>query len=284
LVPYYEHISDLSNKTEGCLYRLLPRHSRDSEVWYNPYEDVPFLEDHVVYDTYQKVKVLPRGDLSEWVVWRIYIHLREAPDWYFLKFHVSWEDMKSQGRAHCFERAQSNRYAAMMLKSFQHCLYIKRKNSKGQVDLQYRQWYTDSLSMVLTGPHHDDQPRWMICEGVADPSSSHRYIYEYNFNNKPIEPQAWTDHIHAFVHYIYDISAGMTLIANLECDDHGKITNIVCFDQQNPPYHSCNDSDMAGRIDRAFNLHFPCQHKCNKICEHIGNVKMGSISGDDDWS
>ncbi|EGG07577.1 uncharacterized protein MELLADRAFT_71610 [Melampsora larici-populina 98AG31] len=167
----------------------------------------------------------------------------------------------------------------MALKHFQHSLFIKGRNDTGPLQPVYQQWYTDSCSMVIqpcyvlqsAGTPYEGEPRWMIFEAATD--NSHSFVTETNFNKPPKEHNAWTRLIHAFIHYTYDLSGDQTLISNLDCDDHGKISNVTCYVRNSPPYHSRNNAEMAGIVECAFKL-FAEQHVCNDICELLGNVKM----------
>ncbi|KAH9810400.1 hypothetical protein DFH28DRAFT_902979 [Melampsora americana] len=280
-VPYFEAIENLELKDEGCLYRLREKfisHSNPFHV-YNQYEDVYFIEDRVAYSRYQRGPVVSR-DAGEWIVLRIYIHHREAGGFYFLKYHKSWSDMVSQGRAHCFDRAHSNHYAAMALKEFKRMFFIKRRDEHGRMIGTYQRWHHEANSLSIapvhplqsTGALYEGEPRWKICEGVTD-RFSHRYVYEYNFNNEPMEYQPWTKLIQTFIHFVYDLSDSKTLISNLDCDEHGVISNVLCFTKNSPPYHSRNSVDMQGVVERAF-IHFPDHHDCNELCEHLGNIRL----------
>ncbi|EGG03455.1 uncharacterized protein MELLADRAFT_65602 [Melampsora larici-populina 98AG31] len=270
IVPYYERIEDLSRKEEGCLYRLKAKPLRETALFYDQYEDITVLEDRVGYRCFQK----PTFDLDSdhWTIRYIYLNHREVSGWYFLKYHVTWKDMDSQGRGHCFECAQSNRFAAMALRSFRHALYIKIRNAYGAINLVHQQWYSDSASLVSSGSEYHSEPRWMICEGIND-GKSHRFVNETRFDNKPMEPYTWTDLIYAFVHYTYDLSDGRLLISNLDCDEHGRLTNIVCFDKNSAPHHSRDNAEVVDQIKDVFN-HFEEQHRCNIVCQHLGNIPL----------
>ncbi|EGG00503.1 uncharacterized protein MELLADRAFT_111731 [Melampsora larici-populina 98AG31] len=79
--------------------------------------------------------------------------------------------MESQGRAQCFARAESNRYAAWALRHFQHTLSLKRRNRRGRMVSKYQRWYSLSLSLVVqpchviqsAGTGYNDEPRWRWC-------------------------------------------------------------------------------------------------------------------------
>ncbi|EGG00890.1 uncharacterized protein MELLADRAFT_111372 [Melampsora larici-populina 98AG31] len=64
-----------------------------------------------------------------------------------------------------------------------------------------------------------------------------------------------------------------TVISNLDCDEHGRLSNVVCFTKNSTPYHSRESSAMADIVNRAFVL-FPEQHDCNELCEHLGNIRL----------
>ncbi|EGG06803.1 uncharacterized protein MELLADRAFT_106305 [Melampsora larici-populina 98AG31] len=115
------------------------------------------------------------------------------------------------------------------------------------------------------GSTYEAEPRWKILDGATDRS-----------HTKPDEPNTWTRLIHAFIHYTYDLSGNQTLISHLDCDEHGKISNSICYDQNCPPYHSRDKPEMKVSVERAFKL-FREQHVCNDICGVIGNVKMGPM-------
>ncbi|EGG05438.1 uncharacterized protein MELLADRAFT_64179 [Melampsora larici-populina 98AG31] len=221
-VPWYEKLEDLGRKEEGCLYRLRSKPLRPSAMFYDQNEDVSHLEDRVGFRCFQKVPfVVPLG----WEVCYIHLTHREVSGWYLLKFDTAWKDMLSQGRGHCFVRAESNRFAVMAMGAFRRDLYNKIENAYGAINLVHQQWYSNAASMASSGSKYEDEPRWMICEGLTD-EKSHRFVYENRFDNEPMVPYTWNDLIYAFVHFAYDISGGRTLISNLECDARGRITNI----------------------------------------------------------
>ncbi|KAH9818391.1 hypothetical protein DFH28DRAFT_888642, partial [Melampsora americana] len=264
-VPWYESLPNLGRKEEGCLYRMLPKPFRQNELFYSQYDDVTVLEDHIVYKVFNNIT-----NDDEWSVRKIFLNHREARGWYFLKFGRAWKTLVSQGRRHCFDRAQSSRYASMVLKSFQDALFTKMRNNFGVINLVHQQWFSNSVSMKSAGTLYIDEPRWMICEGMND-ERSHRFVSESRFINEPFEPYIWTDLIYAFVHYAYDLSNGRSLIYNLDCDEHGSITNVQCFTKDDPPYHIRNDPGAAEKINSAF-VNFTEQHRCNLICQHLGNI------------
>ncbi|KAH9815426.1 hypothetical protein DFH28DRAFT_1082273 [Melampsora americana] len=169
-----------------------------------------------------------------------------------------------QVQARCFAHMESNRHAAMALKCFQRLLFLKIRDVKGRLIPKYQQWYLHACAMVI-------QP----CYGATD--ISHSFVHKDNFNNPPGAPHTWTHLIHAFIHYTYNLSADKTLISNLDCDDHGKISNLIRYVRDQPPYHSRDNANMACVVDRQFNR---CdnQHVCNKICELLGNVKLGNFT------
>ncbi|EGG08073.1 uncharacterized protein MELLADRAFT_105349 [Melampsora larici-populina 98AG31] len=152
-IPYYETIENLARKEEGTLYRLKARRVRpmDCVVSYDPYEDVEYYDDHIAYKGFQLIK--SESNKEGWRVRRIYFDHHEIRGFlrghYFLKFHETWKDLPTQGRSHCFARAESHRHAAMTLKSFQFHLFNKRRDDSGKLIPDYQQWYSDSCSMVI---------------------------------------------------------------------------------------------------------------------------------------
>ncbi|KAH9814088.1 hypothetical protein DFH28DRAFT_929178 [Melampsora americana] len=67
------------------------------------------------------------------------------------------------------------------------------------------------------------------------------------------------------VHYLYHVSGGQKFIAQLDCDVHGRISNIVCYS------HSKIQSiggNMGQVIERAF-CHIKQDHDCNH-CIYCG--------------
>ncbi|EGF98012.1 uncharacterized protein MELLADRAFT_118621 [Melampsora larici-populina 98AG31] len=276
-VPYYEDLEDLGRKEEGTLYRLKPKGFRNTET-YDQKEDVIVLEDRVVFKCYHEVDDKMNDD---WIVRRIYFSHKEIRGlirgFHFIKFHKSWVDLPSQGRPECFALAESNRHVAMALKSFKYMIFVKRKKGTGKVIPKYQKWYSYACAMAVqtchvlqsAGSQYENDPRWMICESATD--KSHSFVYEDNFHNPPSEPNTWTKLINAFLHYTYNLSNNQTLISSLDCDEHGQISNLLCYVRNSPPYHGRDDPKLATLIDRQFKL-FEEQHVCNKICEMLGNV------------
>ncbi|EGG10943.1 uncharacterized protein MELLADRAFT_92336 [Melampsora larici-populina 98AG31] len=282
VVPYYEYIEDLSSKEEGYIYRLKPKKIKDNANHYDQYEDVNQIEDRIGFRGYSLIKAAACKD-EDWVVRWIYIYHREISGWYHLKFHNSWDQMASQGHAHCFERALNNRYVEMALRSFIHDLF-KKMDGGGhlEIDPVIQLWHQGASAMKVSrmcvmqssGSPYDDEPRWKIIEEQT--AVSHRYICKDNYYNPPARRGVWSDLIYAFHHYTYDFSASQTLIANLDCDRHGHISNVVCLDKKSTPYHSCENPSIADNIKRAFRQ-FAEQHECNEICEVLGNVALGKL-------
>ncbi|EGF97196.1 uncharacterized protein MELLADRAFT_114520 [Melampsora larici-populina 98AG31] len=112
-----------------------------------------------------------------------------------------------------------------------------------------------------TGSTYDDEPRWMLCEGVTD-QFSHAYVTNEKFNNPPGEYQRWTKIVQAFIHYVYDLSNSNTVITSLECDKHGS----------SPPYHSRHIAGVAEMVQQAF-IRFPDEHVCNELLITISMLR-----------
>ncbi|EGG04667.1 uncharacterized protein MELLADRAFT_88687 [Melampsora larici-populina 98AG31] len=285
IVPYYETIEDLGRKKNGMLYRLSPKCFRDQQPHYNPLEVVPYLDDRVGYSEGQQVQVANHS--LDWVVRKAYLHHRDyqIAGSYHIKYNLTWANLLSQGRSHCFERAQNSRYVAMALESFQKDLFRKRReNGNGNINPLHLQWAIVASSMSVQPLHilqssatatTDNEPLWKIFKG-ATTARFHRFIHVNAFHNEPsMEPEAWpwTSLIYAFLHYTYELSGDRTLIANLDCDEHGNLSNIVCYDKETVPYHSRQSVEMAKAVDLAFSK-FVDQHECNEVCEHVGSVNL----------
>ncbi|KAH9816391.1 hypothetical protein DFH28DRAFT_865987, partial [Melampsora americana] len=76
-----------------------------------------------------------------------------------------------------------------------------------------------------------DKSQWLIAER-ATVSCNHRYVYEFMFNNKSYKMNTNTqldDMIFSFLHYTYKMSGGLSLIVQLDCDVHGRLSNLLCF-------------------------------------------------------
>ncbi|EGG05377.1 uncharacterized protein MELLADRAFT_107653 [Melampsora larici-populina 98AG31] len=235
---------------------------------YDQSENVTLIKDEVVYTSGELVLHVTIED--GWTICKMYLNHDEVGGLYHLKFDPSWLELDTEGRYECFARAESNRYASWAMNQFQYTLSCKRRNGRGRLVPKYQQYYSLSLSMVVqpchamqsAGSGYDDEPRWMICERVTD--RGHAYVHEGNFHNKPTERRPWTSLIHAYIHYVYDLSADQTLISRLDCDDHGKISNLVCWDRNRPPYHSRDVVEMHGRVQHAFQM-FAEQHRSRVI-------------------
>ncbi|EGG11620.1 uncharacterized protein MELLADRAFT_59669 [Melampsora larici-populina 98AG31] len=276
-VLYYYTIEDISDRLQGCVYCLFPKVFDQRYPPYNPYEWVNFLKDTVLFQVKHNFQ-LPARDTAFWAARSICIdEHEELHGKYIIKHSLLWDDRDS--RAHCFERAQSNRFALMMLGAFQQSILIhkrRKERNQGCANDMHRQMYSESLSLK-TARSLFDQARWFICEGKTDPKSTHRYIWEYDFHALPTEKQTWTDHLYAWFHYTYEVTGGQTLFAGLDCDEHGQLSNLVLFTKGKPPHYD-ESAGMKARIDRAF-LHFREQHVCNKICEHLGLRKLKTFQG-----
>ncbi|EGG09186.1 uncharacterized protein MELLADRAFT_104511 [Melampsora larici-populina 98AG31] len=288
-VPYYKDIPDLGLREEGTLYRLSPKAFHPNHPHYNGHEVVPFLHERVGYKVGQhnddEHTALIDGSGWEWVSRKLYLHHREyhIAGIYHLKYQNRWADMNSQGRAHCFERAQSSRYVAMALEAFQKTLFRKGRSNVGSVNATHLQWYHIAKSLAVqpsyvvqgSGCVNDEEPRWKICERATKGFDLHRFVWADNYQNEPNQKEAWpmTDLIFAFIHYTYELSGDRTLIANLVCDESGKLSNLTCYDRYKIPYHSRHSHDMEDAVHTAF-TRFVNQHVCNEICEHLGSVYL----------
>ncbi|EGG01608.1 uncharacterized protein MELLADRAFT_110859 [Melampsora larici-populina 98AG31] len=277
-VLYYAAIDDISARETGCIYRLFAKSINQSHPPYNPYEWLNFMEDSVRFQVKQPVQ-LPARDTAFWVAKNIYIDAHdELHGKYIIKSSLLWDDCDS--RAHCFERSQSNRYATTLLEAFRQSILIhkrRKERKRGASNNLHRQIYSDCCALKTARSVYDGAPRWLICEGLYDPNTTHRYIWEYDFNSLPRDKQTWTDHINAWVHYTYEVSGNQTLIVGLDCDEHGVLTNLVLF-TKGKPLHYDESAVMKGRIEHTF-MHFRKQHECNKICEHVGLSKLQNSKG-----
>ncbi|EGG00802.1 uncharacterized protein MELLADRAFT_111515 [Melampsora larici-populina 98AG31] len=301
-VPYYEDLENLGVKEEGRLYRVEEKTFQQDSPYYDEYEFVSLLKDSIYYKCFDKVTVNVR-DNADMYHCRIYLDHREAKGWYFLKYEDTWARLESQGRAQCFERALSSRDARMVLARFKDELFKRTRNERGKINPVHLLWHGLAEAMKVqpchvvqcAGSKYEDEPRWMVIEGVNE-ESTHRFIYEYGFNIQPMEPHNWTDLINAFVHFTYQLSGGKSLIAKLNGDARGQITNVVIYDKEyvfnfilqkgransdkynnafrRRPFHSQTSQEMMDKIKNVFEVHFPYEHKCNLICQHIGDQKL----------
>ncbi|KAH9807026.1 hypothetical protein DFH28DRAFT_939766 [Melampsora americana] len=272
------HVSlpDLSPKQYIGVYHLPPKTFVPWKAMYNSTEPVHIISEMHFFRKGGAVSLHDSRDQYDWTSKELVLELLDGPTKVVAKEHRRWSDYsQAKARGHAFERAHSNRYVAMMLNIFREELFnIWAKKESSAV----RQMYKDAcfiqvqLLYVLQTVGNKDKgaSQWLIAESGTD-TRNHRYIYEYEFVNKNYKmkvDQSLEDVIYAFAHYTFKKSGGLSLIAQLDCDAHGKLSNLVCFTKVNPPDVLCFQG-MFNIIEMAF-VHFERHHKCNNVCHTLG--------------
>ncbi|KAH9816038.1 hypothetical protein DFH28DRAFT_1125449 [Melampsora americana] len=100
---------------------------------------------------------------------------------------------------------------------------------------------------------------WLILESQKNIVDMQCYIHDYKFDSTEGRFDPWSDLIYALIHYVYDKSNGITLIAQLHCEQGGKISNVFCYTRK-------DKSDFGSEVQKNAYFHFETKHKCNDIC------------------
>ncbi|KAH9813008.1 hypothetical protein DFH28DRAFT_897463 [Melampsora americana] len=267
----------MSSKHAGSIYQLNTPAFRASKAVYHIVNTVKTTESVVKYNYLPAKDFYQSRDCEDWIASDIDLS-SQGFGMVEAKYHQKWPDNEKAARKHAFERLQANVYTAMMLKHFQDTLFRKwttEHNQKKRDVARGFHFASGNLKVVpafvmnpILGDKGSEDSHWLICESKSD-SYRHRYMYEYVFNNYSHQMDPAQDLVYAFAHHVYSVSDCQTLIAQMDCDAHGKISGVICFTKDQDESHNINGNDMLHTMERAF-IHFEDQHDCNPVCRALG--------------
>ncbi|KAH9815473.1 hypothetical protein DFH28DRAFT_928010 [Melampsora americana] len=237
---FHASLPDLNSKKSISVYTLPPKVFDSAKPTFYVNETVPIIVKTLYYLPGNAISLQGSRDKSEWTARSLVVEFETGPTHLLAKEHSWWSESSARARSEAFGRAQSNRYPFYVL---QH----------------------------ISDPS-EEKSQWLIAESATD-TRNHRYVHEYEFYNKNYTMKVdkeLEDVIYAFLHYTYKMSGCVSLIAQLDCDSCGKISNLVCFTKVRPPDSLCFRG-MFNVIEMA-SVHFERQHKCNDVCHTLGLI------------
>ncbi|EGG13078.1 uncharacterized protein MELLADRAFT_86950 [Melampsora larici-populina 98AG31] len=259
---------DSPAKRAAFLYELKDFYEHGRTPSYVPDGGTGFTEAVVVYGIGRKVDLSLTRDVNDWCVRELQGDGDPVPYKGIVRFHSRWSCSARSGRDHALELVNAHAYVATMLELFKARL---RKLWHDQEVREFQEWFLRSYNlhvhrvflMQTIGSLDDDLPRWVMCETARD-SSSKRYVYPSCFRDTMPPSNTWKHYIYAFIHYVYQKSGGVTVIGQIDCDETGNISSVVCFNKGS--YHLENHDSTE-----QFFFDFKAGHnKCNQICHELG--------------
>lgn len=218
-------------------------------------------------------------ELYDWILRKLDFHSCAIPDSLIGKHHRQWtNDTASVAREEAMELAQSYVYVGMMLKEFQN--FIRDSKPDKEIDLTPYDLHEESKDLKVSpvyvlqafGDLKPNESSWLVCEALCH-SSHVNYVHAYDFRTKDSQHKRWRNLVHAFVHYVNKRSGGKTIIANLDCNIKGELSNLLCFDKKS----SCYLAEPED-IQNVFHL-FGHHHNCNDVCRMLKLVEAKKKSG-----
>ncbi|KAH9809490.1 hypothetical protein DFH28DRAFT_853634, partial [Melampsora americana] len=273
LTPFNMTRAELSSKRGGFIYNISPIDFTHWGVAYKPSGKYELKANYVWYDVSRTDVRGSTRELYDWIFRKLQLYSGTIKDALIAKHHRNWfDDYPSHPREEAMEMAQANVYVAMMLKEFQNDLSKCHTETGVSMVLTPQHIYAESQHLevspiyLLQGMGHlkNDESSWQVCEPPRH-SSHVSYFNEYNFRSHDSQHKRWRELVQGFLHYIHKKSKGKTIVAQLDCNKYGMISNLVCFDKEN----QCHLADSEV-IQRAF-THFGEDHKCNDVC-HMLNM------------
>ncbi|KAH9808176.1 hypothetical protein DFH28DRAFT_910592 [Melampsora americana] len=225
---FYASLPDLFHKKSISVYHLPPKKFSSNKPAYNPNETVPIFVKALYYQHGPPITLYGTRDQDDWTPTAVVVDFETGPTQLLALEHRRWYESAARARAEAFGRAQSNRYVAMLLELFQEDLFQQWSTKESE---NIRRMYKHASFLQAISDQDKDKSQWLIAERATD-SRNHRYVYEFMFNNKNYKMKADTqldDVIFSFLHYTYKMSGGLSLIAQLDCDAHGRLSNLLCF-------------------------------------------------------
>ncbi|KAH9808519.1 hypothetical protein DFH28DRAFT_909110 [Melampsora americana] len=221
-------------------------------------------------------------DSHDWIQRKMMIDTKhyDLPHIMIAKQHKAWANRPNLARSQALERVKSNLYAARMLKLFKEGLENSMTSRSRAIRTAASEMHQLSLglkippnSLVKTfGKHESDYCEWLLCDAPHH-RVNQRYVHPYKFESD--QKDKWSDFVHAFVHYSYHRTGAHSLVAQVDCDQLGSLSNLVCF-TRGYQHVGIPGMDIDETVKMAF-VHFKASHQCNDICNILGlkNVKTG---------
>ncbi|KAH9807024.1 hypothetical protein DFH28DRAFT_162128 [Melampsora americana] len=276
LSPFHMTRGELTAKRGGFFYHISPINRDQWGFTYKPSGKYELTETYVWYDISRTGVAGSAREFYDWIFRKIEFHSGGLPRAMIAKHHRKWiDDYPNQPREEALELGAANVYVAMMLQEFKNAVR-DCKPTKGSV-LKAKDVY-DELKLMKVSPVYIlqgmgylkyDESFWQVCEATRHASHS-TYVHGYNFTPNESHNNRWSDLVQAFLHYINQKSGGNTIVAQLDCDIKGTISNLMCYDKE-APQHLADPGD----ISNAFK-HFDQDHKCNDICSMLKIAKRKS--------
>ncbi|EGG09366.1 uncharacterized protein MELLADRAFT_115722 [Melampsora larici-populina 98AG31] len=236
----------------------------------------------VVYTVGQPLYIVGCRDMAaRWVFRHIEVESNLVKRLMLAKYHDSWAYTETQGQTQAFERARANLYVAKMLRHFQNALkHLWHMPGCDNVRAKLQAIHVAARALQVPPPFvlHTvgqatfSEPEWIYCETAVDDDNK-RYVHAYKFHTAQHESDPWKDLIHGFIHFAYQKSEENSLIAQLDCDGDGIISNLVCYPKLS---HLGPVSEYTETVDKAFQ-HFKGEHECNKICNILALRQLDDV-------
>ncbi|KAH9807510.1 hypothetical protein DFH28DRAFT_938362 [Melampsora americana] len=273
LTPFKMTRGELSAKRGGFLYSISPINHDKWGCTYKASGKYGLTETYVWYDLSRTEVVGRTQEFYDWIFRKLELHTGSIRDALIAKHHRKWfDDYPNHPREEAMELAQANVYTAMMLKQFQDAI----RDCKPVVGLDYKHENVSEESRLMQvspvyilqsmGCLNPDESSWNVCEAPRHPSTL-TYVHGSNFTPRELHNNRWRDLVQAFLHYINKKSGGKTIIAQLDCNIKGMISNLMCFDRESSQHLADQDE-----IELAFK-HFAQDHQCNFICRMLKIAK-----------
>ncbi|EGG08626.1 uncharacterized protein MELLADRAFT_84716 [Melampsora larici-populina 98AG31] len=233
---------DLPSKCVAFIYRWDTFYNENcTKPTYVPDSCDSISESVAVYQIGSSVDLSKTRDINEWSVREMQGNGVEMPYAGIVRFHHCWSFYAKAGRETAVELVNAHAYVEAMLQLFKLSLcqlWEEQKQPEDALAMEFRDWYfrtsvlhVPCVSLIQTiGQLDDDVPCWMICETAHHPTSK-RYVYPSCFRDSMPASDPWKAIIFALIHYVYQKSGGVTLLAQVDCDISGILTNIVCFNK-----------------------------------------------------
>ncbi|KAH9822200.1 hypothetical protein DFH28DRAFT_881696 [Melampsora americana] len=231
--------TDLHTKRAAFLYQFFPLPDGGEHfIQYDPLGLDTVKESLVIYQCTPYSNAIYSRDSYNWTTHTIDIETPEIDNTMVAKYHQDWTTCLPLARDIVLERGHSSLYVANMLYHFQEALKAVWIADTQQTihEMRYnRQLHAQSLSLKMPpvcllftiGPKVQDSSRWLLCKAAHSPHM--RYVHEYQFNKCHPAEDPWADLIMALIHYVYKRTGGHSLIAQVDCDLSGILSNLVCF-------------------------------------------------------
>ncbi|EGF98016.1 uncharacterized protein MELLADRAFT_96233 [Melampsora larici-populina 98AG31] len=268
---------DLPSKRAAFLYHMKYFYGEGSNPTYEPTNCTALSEAVVLFQLGNIVDFSKSRDVNEWQARELQGDGVEIPYASVARFHFSWSYSATSGRERALELVNAHIYVASMLKLFKarlHQMWKEECLPEGYLAQQFREWFIRAAALHVPrvsclqtiGSLDDDVPRWMLVE-VKPESVRTRYVYQSCFRDTLPKSDPWKALLFAFIHYAYQHSGGVTLIGQIDCDQWGSISNVLCF---NKASYYLENSD---RMDMPF-FDFRGGHQCDQICKEMGLARL----------